>query len=226
MEYRLPNFMNPLSLSAELKPKILLSSIKIRFLCKTTLNLNDTHELIQAPSNKRTVSRNGTIARVSVSDAELKENWLSSLSCPFTSEFGHLGIKDEVPSIDSGSKWIIGVDPDVSGALALLKSDHLGCNAQVFDSPHLKVLVGRRVRRRLDAKSIARLVRSFEAPFGTTAYIEQSLPYPQDGNRGRVGGVEALIMGYGLVSWLLLDSLLFLCHLFFGRMHLNLLEAA
>lgn len=38
-----------------------------------------------------------------------------------------------------GSNWVVGVDPDVSGALALLKIDESGCSAQVipffFDDP-------------------------------------------------------------------------------------------
>jgi len=39
---------------------------------------------------------------------------------------------------------------------------------QVFDSPHVKILVGQknRTRRRLDAKSVVQLVRSFDAPIG------------------------------------------------------------
>lgn len=37
---------------------------------------------------------------------------------------------------------------------------------QVFDSPHLKVMVGKGVRRRLDAKSIVQLLQSFEVPVG------------------------------------------------------------
>lgn len=44
--------------------------------------------------------------------------------------------------------------------------------------------------------------------------------------RFRVGGVEDLAMGYGSGSWLLLDSLLFQCHLVYGKRSLNLLEAA
>jgi len=38
----------------------------------------------------------------------------------------------------------------------------------VFDSPHVKILVGKknRTRRRLDAKSVVQLVRSFDAPIG------------------------------------------------------------
>jgi len=39
---------------------------------------------------------------------------------------------------------------------------------QVFDSPHVKILVGKknRTRRRLDAKSVVQLIRSFDAPIG------------------------------------------------------------
>jgi uncharacterized PurR-regulated membrane protein YhhQ (DUF165 family) len=42
----------------------------------------------------------------------------------------------------------------------------IGLMVQVFDSPHLQVLVGKRVRRRLDVKSIVQLLRSLDAPFG------------------------------------------------------------
>lgn len=48
--------------------------------------------------------------------AELKENWLDALSCPF-------------PHEKHSPEWVIGVDPDVSGAFALLKPDH---SAQVI----------------------------------------------------------------------------------------------
>jgi hypothetical protein len=37
----------------------------------------------------------------------------------------------------------------------------------VFDSPHLKVMVGKGIRKRLDVKSIVQLIRSFDAPIGT-----------------------------------------------------------
>ncbi|CAN6557513.1 unnamed protein product [Malus baccata var. baccata] len=66
--------------------------------------------------------------------------------------------------------------------------------SQVYDSPHLKVLVGKRVRRRLDAKSIVQLLGSFDAPPGTVAYVEQSTPFPQDGKQGWWSGG----FGYGL----------------------------
>uniref|UniRef100_A0A166E3V8 Holliday junction resolvase RuvC n=1 Tax=Daucus carota subsp. sativus TaxID=79200 RepID=A0A166E3V8_DAUCS len=115
-----------------------------------------------------------------VSESVLREKWLDSLSYPVSvaSDTVELGANG------SSSEWIIGVDPDVSGALALLKSDHSGFSAQVFDSPHVKVPIGKQTRRRLDAKSIVQLLQSFDAPVGTVAYVEQSTPFPQDGKQG------------------------------------------
>lgn len=46
---------------------------------------------------------------------------------------------------------------------------------QVFDSPSVKILVGKRTRRRLDAKSIVQLVRSFDAPVGICSFSPLSL---------------------------------------------------
>ncbi|GMH07620.1 hypothetical protein Nepgr_009460 [Nepenthes gracilis] len=199
-----PIYMNSVSVSSKFKPSMLLSSAKFRLLCTSSLDLGDKHEVIRVPSGKTSVLRNGVRARVraGVSDVRLKENWLASLSCPFSEKFDHLCIKEDVPRNNAGYEWIIGVDPDVSGALALLRTDCLGCSAQVFDSPHLKVLVGKRVRRRLDTKSIVQLVQSFGAPVGTTAYIEQSTPCPQDGKQGWWSGG----FGYGLWIGILVAS--------------------
>ncbi|KAJ4970346.1 hypothetical protein NE237_003445 [Protea cynaroides] len=132
--------------------------------------------------------------RVKVSDAQLKENWLASLSYPFSETAGQQSINGEETISDSDSEWVIGIDPDLSGALALLKNEKSDCSAQVFDSPHLQVLVGKRIRKRLDAKSIVQLLQSLDAPPGTKVYIEQSIPYPQDGKQGWWSGG----FGYGL----------------------------
>ncbi|PON59567.1 MutS [Trema orientale] len=149
------------------------------------------------PINPISPSRTGvrTRVRVKVSEAELKENWLASLSCPLPRDFGNFDGEGEESNPDSaGSNWVIGIDPDLSGAVAILKDGDSDCPAQVFDSPHLPVLVGGKVRRRLDAKSIIQLLRSFDAPIGTTAYIEQSIPFPKDGKQGWWSGG----FGYGL----------------------------
>ncbi|CAH8306484.1 unnamed protein product [Eruca vesicaria subsp. sativa] len=113
--------------------------------------------------------------------ALMKEKWLESLTLPPPEE--HV-----VTRGNTESSYVIGVDPDLSGALALLKVNHVlgSSEAQVFDTPHLPVLVGKRVRKRLDAKSIVQLIRSLEIPSGSTAYIEQSTPFPKDGKQGRI----------------------------------------
>ncbi|KAF2582470.1 hypothetical protein F2Q68_00002058 [Brassica cretica] len=66
----------------------------------------------------------------------------------------------------------------------------------VFDTPYLPVLVGKRVRKRLDAKSIVQLIRSLDIPSGSTAYIEQSTPFPKDGKQGWYSG------GFGFGFWI------------------------
>ncbi|KAE8657852.1 Detected protein of unknown function [Hibiscus syriacus] len=128
-----------------------------------------------------------------LSAAPLKADWLDSLSCP--------PAEDPTPT-NADSTWVIGIDPDLSGALALVKTDSSGCSAQIFDSPYLPVQVGNRVRKRLDARSIVHLVKSLEAPTGTVAYIEQSIPFPKDGKQGWWSGG----FGYGLWIGILVAS--------------------
>ncbi|EEF31549.1 conserved hypothetical protein [Ricinus communis] len=197
-------------LFSRFKPKFLLIQYSISNLkrfCTTRNPLIPFSGLTtrSCSSNSATSSRNSV--RVKDSEAEvarqLKENWLHSLSCPFnqTESSASKGVDSTAPS-NVGSNWVIGIDPDLSGALALLKIDDSGCSAQVFDSPHLKVLVGKRIRKRLDAKSIVQLLHSFDAPLGTTAYIEQSIPFPQDGKQGWWSGG----FGYGLWIGILVAS--------------------
>ncbi|KAL1555174.1 Holliday junction resolvase MOC1, chloroplastic [Salvia divinorum] len=130
--------------------------------------------------------------KVLIDAQQLKLNWLESLSCPKSENDGIQAPNDSEPG-NADTRWVVGVDPDLSGALAVLKPDN---SAQVYDSPHLKVLVGKRVRKRLDLKSIIQLLQKVDAPTGTTAYIEQSIPYPQDGKQGWWSG------GFGYGLWL------------------------
>ncbi|KAJ3683881.1 hypothetical protein LUZ60_014108 [Juncus effusus] len=128
-------------------------------------------------------------SKARVSESLLKDNLLASLSSPFprrqipNSESSDNGISVDV---GSGSEWIIGVDPDVSGALAILRPDNSppGFSAEVYDAPYVQVMVGKKVRKRLDPRSIVQLLHSLNAPHGTVAYIEQSRPFPQDGKLG------------------------------------------
>lgn len=41
----------------------------------------------------------------------------------------------------------------------------------MFDTPHLQVLVGKRVRKRLDARSIVQLLQSFGVPHGIRLFF-------------------------------------------------------
>ncbi|XP_028805322.1 Holliday junction resolvase MOC1, chloroplastic [Neltuma alba] len=166
---------------------------------KTHLRIRN-HSLTVIPDEP--VRRNGVRRKVKESDAELKKNWLASLSCPLHEKTSLMDGGTDLNHGNEGSEWVIGVDPDVSGAVALLKYEESGCSAQVFDSPHVQMLVGKRTRKRLDAKSIVQLVRSFDAPIGTTAYIEQSIPFPNDGKQGWWSGG----FGYGLWIGILVSS--------------------
>ncbi|CAN1250157.1 Holliday junction resolvase MOC1, chloroplastic [Linum perenne] len=68
--------------------------------------------------------------------ARLKENWLDSLTCPLPALVEEE--EEAVSSTDSGadsstasgSNWIVGIDPDLSGAIALLKTEESICSAQ------------------------------------------------------------------------------------------------
>ncbi|XAR60278.1 hypothetical protein NMG60_11033579 [Bertholletia excelsa] len=173
------------------------SFYKARCYCAAT-----SLDLTTTPNTPKNLSSKGRV-RAKDSDAQLKEDWLDSLSCPFPDKL--LRPNGQIVNgchSNSESKWVIGIDPDVSGALAVLKTVDLGHSAEVFDSPHVKVLVGGRTRRRLDAKSIVQLLKSLDAPLGTIAYIEQSIPYPQDGKQGWWSGG----FGYGLWIGILVAS--------------------
>lgn len=127
------------------------------------------------------------ISRVSAD--ELKVTWLNSLTCPPVVQESEKNLLQTDANFGNGeanvvSKWVIGIDPDVSGAIAVLKTDDFGSSAEVYDSPNVKVLVGNRIRRRMDTNAMVQLLRSLNIPVGTTAYIEQSLPYPGDGKQG------------------------------------------
>ncbi|KAL0389281.1 UNVERIFIED_CONTAM: Holliday junction resolvase MOC1, chloroplastic [Sesamum calycinum] len=139
---------------------------------------------VPEPSRRKPRSNGSTgastrVRKVSLDAHQLRLNWLNSLSCPLPENDENRDAKDS-DCCSTVSDWVIGIDPDLSGALAVLKPDN---SPQVYDSPHLKVMIGKRIRKRLDAKSIVQLLQRIDAPTGTTVYIEQSSPYPQDGKQ-------------------------------------------
>lgn len=77
-----------------------------------------------------------TRVRTGAADAALlKEEWLDSLSFPFSERVRKVvpAAGEESESGDCVAEWAVGVDPDGSGAVALLKPDASGCSAQVTE---------------------------------------------------------------------------------------------
>ncbi|KAF8724175.1 hypothetical protein HU200_021192 [Digitaria exilis] len=109
-----------------------------------------------------------------LAEADPRDPWLASLS---------LLPADDSSGADAAAPngWAIGVDPDTRGAIAVLSPDG---SSQVFDNPFVNIVVSEVIRKRLDTKSIIQLLRSLDAPPGTTAYIEKSSPFPTDGKLG------------------------------------------
>ncbi|CAK9191030.1 unnamed protein product [Sphagnum troendelagicum] len=104
--------------------------------------------------------------------------------------------EEEVMEVSpTGNVCIVGVDPDVSGALAVIKSEDQGAAAEVLDVPCVKVAVGKTMRRRHDTCSIAALVHQLNAPQGSIAYVEQAQPFPKDGKQGWYS------TGFGYGAW-------------------------
>ncbi|CAK7349874.1 unnamed protein product [Dovyalis caffra] len=130
------------------------------------------NSLTPLPLKKTKLSKSRVKVGAKIADAaQLKQNSLNSLNFP---------LPDETETANLGG-------------------DDLTWN-NVFDSPHLKVMVGKATRKRLDVKSIVQLIRSFHSPIGTTAYIEQSTPFPPDGKQGWWSG------GFGYGIWVLVAS--------------------
>ncbi|CAE6074976.1 unnamed protein product [Arabidopsis arenosa] len=87
--------------------------------------------------------------------------------------------------------WIIGIDPNLSGALAVLKFDNKGCcSAQVYDTPQLQVVVQKIPRTRYNSKSMLELIRTLDVPSGTKAFVAKSINYQND-------NIADLDMDYG-----------------------------
>ncbi|KAH6837005.1 MutS2 [Perilla frutescens var. hirtella] len=168
------------------------------FAASATTTLAPTREPETVTVPVPSTSRKPRGKKVVLDAQQLKLNWLESLSFPMPENDGLRAPEDSGPG-NADSRWVLGVDPDLSGALAVLNPDN---SAQVYDSPHLQVLVGKRVRKRLDVKSMVQLLKRVDAPVGTTVYIEQSIPYPQDGKQGWWSGG----FGYGLWIGILVAS--------------------
>lgn len=105
------------------------SSSKFRALTTTTTTTTPQQEEPKPIQKKKSISgsssgRRFIIKRSKVScDNQLKVEWLNSLTYPLPTK------ESESESEEAKSQWVIGIDPDVSGALALLKTDHSGSSS-------------------------------------------------------------------------------------------------
>lgn len=121
------HFMN--KLSPKFKPTI--SSIHFRTFCDSSSSPSTTLTQTQNPSDPQIIVPNRKRRVKASSDTQFKENWLASLSNPFPEKTHLLNGEHEPTHQNDGSKWVLGIDPDVSGAVALLKTHGSVCSAQV-----------------------------------------------------------------------------------------------
>lgn len=98
-----------------------------------TKTTHSPEKLPVEPSTSKPRSSGGTKSRakskkVTLDAHQFRLNWLESLSCPSLDNDKNRASDDSGPcNADSG--WVVGVDPDLSGALAVLKPDN---SAQVL----------------------------------------------------------------------------------------------
>ena len=67
---------------------------------------------------------------------------------------------------------IVGCDPDVGGALAVITGHDVGCvnTVRIFNCPTQTVMVNRRPRKRVCVDGMVALVRELDLPAGTVAH--------------------------------------------------------
>lgn len=109
--------------------------------------------------------------------------------------FGGPILSESTLGLVDPSAFVFGVDPDVSGAMAVIRGDGITV-AEVFDVPTIRVMVGSRYRRRHDPGSIVSMLKELNVPAGSVAYIEQNSPLPKDGKQGWWGS------GFGYGIWI------------------------
>jgi len=92
---------------------------------------------------------------------------------------------------------IVGCDPDVGGALAVITGDDLGCvdTVRIFDCPTQTVMVNRRPRKRVCVDGMVALVRELNLPAGTVAHLEVG------GGRSAYNAQTCFVQGAASGTW-------------------------
>lgn len=93
------------------------------------------------------------------------------------------------------SSLVIGIDPGVSGAVAILEQERL---VMVFDMPTVEIKVGHAMKRRVSAEMLADELRMY-ADQGAVAWIEKVSAMPGQG----VSSMFAFGEAYGLARGVL-----------------------
>ena len=93
---------------------------------------------------------------------------------------------------------IVGCDPDVGGALAVITGDDLGCvdTVRIFDCPTQTVMVNRRPRKRVCVDGMVALVRELNLPAGTVAHLEVG------GGRSAYNAQTCFVQGAASGQWI------------------------
>lgn len=147
-----------------------------------------TEEIVQYgnPETEDQLHLTGMVDEVESVDDDMEEE-LAAMT-------DSIGLTGTVPVVSNSV--CVGIDPDLSGAIAVLKSRDNCTVAEVIDVPCITVAVNKRMRRRHDYQSIAAIVKQLQAPEGSIAYVERAMPFPKDGKQGWY------LTGYGYGVWL------------------------
>ncbi|XXG86387.1 hypothetical protein AAC387_Pa11g1290 [Persea americana] len=95
----------------------------------SSIDLGITHLVFHGRSCKKNFGVTVSVW-VRVSDSQLKENWLDSQSYPITKKWSHPRFHgEEADNVATSEYHVIGIDPDISGVLAVLNADGLGSSA-------------------------------------------------------------------------------------------------
>jgi crossover junction endodeoxyribonuclease RuvC len=98
-----------------------------------------------------------------------------------------------------GTVLQIGIDPGVSGAVALLDSETN--EVRFYDTPTLEVVVNKKKRNVLDAYAMVRILKDASAGREVMVTIEKVQAMPGGGER-TMGATSAFSFGMGFGLWL------------------------
>lgn len=92
---------------------------------------------------------------------------------------------------------IVGCDPDVGGALAVITGHDVGFvdTVRIFDCPTQTVMVNRRPRKRVCVDGMVALVRELDLPAGTVAHLEVG------GGRSAYNAQTCFVQGAASGTW-------------------------